>query len=177
MQRHGSRSTAVNLPVETFSEGSHVERVTRWSHFSHSDVADEQVTLHVSVEAHHCHSTLYGFCHCLLHVYAYVWPWGRRGTARVPIQSMNPLMKVADSKINLPKTLVSLHRPDYIHPLFLPSHLHTHTFIFGPILPPLAPVPSSSPSFFSCFTLFIPHCTAVGHGRGISQVGGGCLSW
>lgn len=109
----------------------------------HLVVSDEQVTLHVWLEVHHCHSFPCGFtASCVF--YVRVRPWGRAGAARVPIQSVDPLMKVAHSEINLLKTLVSLHRPDYIHPptplcvcLTPPSaHTHTHIHLHSPSAPP-----------------------------------------
>lgn len=121
---------------------------------------------------------------CLLRVYMRVWLWGRVETVWVPFQSIKQLMRVADSKINLLKTLVSLHRPNYIYLLspvvcvwpilYIRSPTQTHIHFHSP-----SATPSSSFSFFSRLTLFIshfPHCTVVGHGRGISLVGGGCLS-
>lgn len=78
--------------------------------------------------------------------YVRVRPWGRAGTARVPIQSVDPLMKVAGSEINLLKTLVSLHRPDHIHPptppcMCLTPRLHKHTHTHSSPLPFCPPTP------------------------------------
>lgn len=80
---------------------------------------------------------------CLLRDYMRVWLWGRVETVRVPFQSIKQLMRVADSKINLLKTLVSLHCPNYIYP---PSpvvcvwpillYVRSHTFIPTPLPPP-----------------------------------------